>query len=213
MGPSGRYDRLLDRRGAAAVIPSVYILGSAGAGKSTFMDQLLSGLGAQPGGLEELCSLPNRKNTVYLRGHRLIEPGTTREGMYLGVRRDNFPGTDGLDRASSPVGEKWLREGPGVGYVLAEGATLGTNRFLTALAETTRALVVLLAVSPEAAQIRFEQRGSSQDPTWVRATATRAANRANEAAAAGALLLRIDSEDPLAWGMGLDLCEYHLRGC
>lgn len=187
---------------------SVYVLGAAGAGKSTWVDALFAD--AEWGHLEDLAAEPNAKNIVTLRGHPVYAPWGD-WGMYLGVRRDSFPGTDGLDRASSPVGEKWLRSGPTTGFVIGEGATLATRRFLGALDEVTDLLLVHLYVDPEIGRQRFAERGSDQDPSFVKATATRSANRAAEIRQAGrAVVLNVDTADPDAWDLSLDLAQHHL---
>jgi hypothetical protein len=101
---------------------SVYIIGGAGAGKSTFMSELLAQIGGSPGPLEDLHTARNaRGNLVTLRGH-FISP----DGLYIGCIRDSFPGTDGLDRASSLPGKEWLDAGhhERLGWIVAEGATL-----------------------------------------------------------------------------------------
>lgn len=185
----------------------MYILGGAGAGKSTFTAELVELLGAEYGPLEELAALPNKKNIVTLRGHRLAG-----DGMYLGVKRDSFPGTDGLDRATSPVGEHWLRESGNLpAYIVAEGATLATTRFLTALEDCTDFLLLHLHVDPAEAERRFAQRGSNQAASFVEATRTRSANRAREAADRGTTVLTVNTGDPPSWELALDLAAHHLQ--
>lgn len=186
---------------------SVYVIGGAGTGKSTFTQAVLTELGAGLLPLEDLLTLPNKKNDVTLRAHRLTDGG-----MYLGVMRDSFPGTDGLDRASSPVGEAWLRAGEGLPrYLLGEGATLATTRFLTALQECSNLLLVHLECDPVEVERRFGERGSNQNPNFVKTTVTRSRNRAAEIASLGGRVLRVNSEDGWSWEVALDLAVDHLR--
>lgn len=182
---------------------SLYIIGGSGTGKSTFMEQLLllDGLFRYyPGPLTDLHTVKNaRGNPVTLRGHRLGD-----DVLYLGVLRDSFPGTDGLDRASSIAGEAWLKTGAaeGLSVIVAEGATLATRRFLGALNAHTDLLLVHLVADDSVRQARFAARGSNQDPSFAKNTATRSANLARDIPAN---VLTIDSGDRAAWDLGLDL--------
>jgi hypothetical protein len=194
---------------AASWVPSVYIVGGAGVGKSTFTSQLLELAGANPlAPQEDLCQMPNARGTIItLRGHR-----TQGAGMYLGKMRDSFPGTDGLDRASSITGEKWL-DGWGHldwAYVLGEGATLATERFLNALHRRTRLLLVHLVCDPGVKAERLAGRGSDQAETFIQGTATRSANSAARMRAAGAEVLGIETSSEMDWEIGLDICQAHL---
>jgi hypothetical protein len=177
---------------------SVYIIGGAGTGKSTFMDQILRGIGARMGPLHDLHSLRNAKALVTLRGHAVLhERGM--EGLYLGCMRDEFPGSDGLDRASSPVGEAWLQAGDLPSFIISEGATLATRRFLTALHEHTDLLLVYLKADDFVKELRFAERGSNQKPEFVLATATRSENLWNDMGKLGVNGLSCDTEYPHAW--------------
>lgn len=186
---------------------SLYLVGGAGTGKSTFMAQLLSvaGLHLRPQ-LEDLHATRNAKNIVTLRGHRT----TDGRGLYLGVMRKAFPGSDGLDRASSPTGEAWLLQGDLPQFILGEGATLATRRFLGALADTTTLVVVHLRASDEEKLRRFGERGSDQASTFVTGTATRMANLADWCAARGVHVFTVDTEYPEAWNMALDISQAFL---
>lgn len=187
---------------------SAYILGGAGTGKSTFTAALLDELGADLGPLTDLHSKPNKKAVVTLRGH-YAEPS----GLYLGYMRESFPGTDGLDRASSPTGEEWLDNGGhhGLGWIVGEGATLATRRFLAALARNTDLMVVHLHAPMDVRRARFAVRGSNQDDRFVRATATRSANRYDEARAEGVKTLGFNTAEPEAWMLALELVSTHLQ--
>ena len=154
---------------------SLYLIGGAGTGKSTLMANLLANTTQKP--LEDFHSLRNAKALVTLRGHRLAtEDG--RQGLYLGVLRDEFPGTDGLDRATSPTGADWLAAGGAneFEFVVGEGATLATRPFMTALDRHTDLLLVELRCPEEELKLRFEKRGSSQENSFVTATVTRSRN-------------------------------------
>jgi gluconate kinase len=202
-------------RAAGEVVKAVYVLGGAGTGKSTFTAAVVEALGAEFGPLKDLHAKENKKNVVTLRGHDLITPYGG--GLYLGRMREQFPGTDGLDRASSPAGVEWLTMvslglADPVRFVLAEGATLATSTFLDALRGNSDLLVFHLTASPEETRERFIMRGSSQDPKFVAATVTRSRNRAEELRRAGAQVLDVDTEDSDATSAAVTLAFHHLTG-
>jgi hypothetical protein len=179
---------------------AVYVIGGAGTGKSTFTSQLLGLLGCSYEPLEDLYSLPNKKQSlVTLRGHRLT-PG---DGLYLGVHRPSFPGTDGLDRASSFVGADWLRTAELPSFIVAEGATLSTRPFIGALAERTELLLIHLVADPFLVDLRCLARGSVQADSFLVATATRARNLA---ALFEPCSRTVDSGDLTDWTDALAAC-------
>lgn len=187
---------------------SVYIVGGAGTGKSTFTAQLLEDMGGLMGPLHDLHSLRNAKALVTLRGHDVLAGDMG--GMYLGCMRDEFPGTDGLDRASSPVGEAWLQAGFLPDFIISEGATLATRRFVAALHDYTNLLLVHLHVDDFVKELRFAERGSNQDPSFVLSTETRSSNLVKDMEKYGVSVLDLDSSDPVAWDAAKQACETHL---
>lgn len=189
---------------------SVYILGGAGSGKSTFMGELLALIDTPMSPLGDLHMKRNaRGNPVTLRGH-LISP----DGLYIGCMRELFPGTDGLDRASSIAGEEWLVNGghEPLSWIVAEGATLATSRFLTALHEHTEMLLVHLHADGLVTDLRFLARGSNQEDGFVKNTVTRSTNLLNALTELGARALSIDTADPAEWNLGLAASWAHLKG-
>lgn len=157
---------------------AVYVIGGAGAGKSTLSARLFEG--ASFGPLEDLHSKPNaRGSLITLRGqYATLRPG--HEVLYLGVWREAFPGTDGLDRVSTVAGKEWLEECPIPARIFGEGNTLSARPFMYALAEATDLAVIHLSASPEEIERRVEGRGHAMNMTWVHGTATRAANLAHD---------------------------------
>lgn len=186
--------------GESSMTRAVYIFGGAATGKSTFTARLLGDLPLGP--LEDLHVTPNSRGTlVTLRGHHL-DGG---DGLYLGCMRENFPGTDGLDRASSITGEQWLDQGGAKAYryILAEGSTLATRRFIHALDRNTHLLLLHFHCEDFVKDLRIWTRGSNQDRKFVLATATRSFNLWAEMAAAGMQALDVDTADPAAWESAL----------
>lgn len=186
---------------------SVYIIGGAGTGKSTFTSALLDLSNRSMGPLEDLHSKANSRGTmITIRGHQV---GT--DGVYLGCMRDAFPGTDGLDRVSFIPGEEWLQTANLPPWILAEGATLAARRFIRVLHETTDLLLVHLFADDFVKELRFLQRGSKQDPKFIEASTTRSTNLANDMAKEGVKVWDVDSADREEWEQALDVCVSHLR--
>lgn len=189
---------------------AVYVVGGAGAGKSTFVGQILDLVVMQVAPLADLLAQRNVKNVVTFRGHP-VHDYDGRDGLYVGVLRDHFPGTDGLDRASSPVGAAWLRQGDLPDFIIGEGATLSTRPFISALHECTDLLLVHLFADEFVKELRFAQRGSSQEDSFVRATATRAANLTRDMAKAGVKVWEADTADSAEWAQAIEVVTDHLR--
>src|ERR1043166_1865097 len=191
---------------------SVYIIGAAGTGKSTFTAQLLEKLYVDLGDLEDFHAKPNAKgNLVTLRGHRMYDKGDLQRGcsgVYLGVMRQEFPGSDGLDRASSPTGEEWLQLGDGSHLpdnILAEGATLATRRFMYALHENTNLLVLALRCDPVIHDLRLLNRGAGQVGSFVLSTVTKTENLVKDLLDKGARVAWVDADVPQYWEDALQL--------
>jgi len=189
---------------------SVYILGAAGTGKSTFTAELLKRLGVKLGPLQDFHAKLNAKGSkVTMRGHEMVSPDLL--GLYLGVMRDQFPGSDGLDRASSLPGEEWLYTGQfQCDAILAEGATLATRRFMNALHDTTNLLVLALRCDPVIHDLRLAGRGAGQVSSFVLSTVTKTENLVKDLREAGARVEWIDADVPAHWTAALQLAESHL---
>lgn len=184
---------------------SVYIVGGAGSGKSTFMGNLLNSLGwIQP--QIDLHALRNAKALVTLRGHEIAG------GIYLGKMRDEHPGTDGLDRASHRTGIDWLARGLHSDYdfIIGEGFTLGTRDFLAALGEHTDLLLVHISVGEEERLRRFAERGTSQNPQFVKSTVSASRNRYEELLG-HVKTLDVNGASAYDIDVALDICEEHLK--
>lgn len=189
---------------------SVYIIGGAGTGKSTFTQALLERIGGPMGPLVDLYSKPNSRGTVItLRGHGILDGPD--EGIYLGCMRDEFPGTDGLDRVSYIPGEEWLVQGDLPAFLVGEGATLAVRRFLYALDVTTDLLLIHLTTDEMVKEIRLNQRGAGQDEKFITATATRSRNLAEEMRKAGTYTVDVDTSEMYDWGIALDMAVSHVH--
>jgi hypothetical protein len=164
--------------------------------------------GLRPGPHEDFYTVLNSAGRPeILRGHRL-----TQDGFYLGRLRESFPGTDGLSRSTVIAGEAWLRDPEAwhPSFLIGEGATFATRGFLDELHRSTHMLLIHLVASSEVVSERFAQRGSNQDPTFVKATVTRSLNTAERLAGAGTRVLTVDTGDDPAVDIALDICSWHL---
>jgi hypothetical protein len=136
---------------------SLYLVGGPGAGKSTLMARLLAHWQVGPN---------VRVTEKELFGHRLADGGD-REGLYLGVLREQFPGTDGLSLSVNRVAVPWAADPQQTGrydLILAEGGRLANRPFLSALSSTTKLLLVHLAVDFDVARARSDARPDQN--TW-----------------------------------------------
>jgi hypothetical protein len=103
-------------------------------------------------------------------------------GAELGRHRASFSGTDALAMNIHPAACRWISAAHHP-LVFGEGQRLGTRSFLTAALLAGRSVdLVWLDPPEEICRLRREARGSRQNPTWVRASTTRAARLAEAAA-------------------------------
>ena len=193
---------------------TVYILGGAGTGKSTFTAELLAPFALGPLEIfheEPLVRGKGRPAMIKVRGH-LVETAEGVDGLYLGQMREEFPGTDGLDRVCGPAVNAWLRAGILPEFIIAEGALLANPRQLPVLAEETDLLVLHFTVDEMIADLRFLARGSNQAPTYVATTVTKSAKMAKLMRESGVEVLDVDTEDPAQWSAAKDRAREWLLG-
>lgn len=137
---------------------AVYLVGEPGVGKTTVMNELSSHYDVGP--------------AVRLRGQLWGEPltGGGASGVRLGRTRGTFSGTDALGMSVNPDAVAWAAEDTLPAIVFGEGARLANEKFLFTLAMRAKTLVVLLTAANAAERRR--ERGSDQNPTWIKGRAT-----------------------------------------
>lgn len=144
----------------------VYLYGPPAAGKSTLMGALLSRY--EWGATETV----HKK----VKGHLLWEAGIP-AGIYLGVKRRPFPGTDALAMDALTDARAMARM-PWPVPLFGEGARLANFDFAQELAAGgNRMLWVLVDLTDDALEARHAQR--SQKRAWVAAQVTKSRNLAS----------------------------------
>lgn len=146
---------------------ALYIIGAPGTGKTTLLRNYLT----------HRAHLPGPETRIH--GQLWAQPITTHGqpiGYLLGRHRPPFSGTDALGMTVITDALNWLNNTPPSPYLCGEGQRLTTTKWLIPLSKRYRLTVIHLH-RRDAPQLRA-QRGTQQNPTWVTAAATRAANTA-----------------------------------
>lgn len=167
---------------------AIYLVGPMGCGKSSTMAAILDLLGVGTGDWFRIWPTTHDE----FRGEPLedIVTGAVR-GLYLGIHRGEFSGTDAIGMASHSEAVHWLEDSPELpDLILGEGARLCTKGFLTTLAGRSDLTVGYLTAPQAVLDERLERRWATQDKvsgrseSFRKGTATRAINAvANEAGA------------------------------
>ena len=187
---------------------SVYVIGPAGSGKSTFMSEILDGGGYVLGENRVLHTTYSQRlgkpHRVPLFGHVLMQNGVY-VGEYLGVMRDRFPGTDGLMSNCGITATDWVLRG-GSPRILAEGHKLGTRRFLAALDVCSDLMVVSLDAPDEELKRRLEARPEKTTEDNALRTVARCRNLTKELEGRGYNVLRVNTADVVEWKAARGRC-------
>ncbi|MEW9530676.1 P-loop-containing protein [Microbispora sp. NPDC049125] len=141
----------------------VYLVGPPGVGKTTLMAALTRG-----------CDRTFQTTPV---PHEQLRRGGEPVGLEVGRRRPGgFSGTDALAMNIQPAAVTWIATKPAP-LVLGEGARLATTGFLSGARSFGYRVTVFYLHAPEyVLDDRRRERGSNQDPKWMRGATTRAAN-------------------------------------
>ena len=148
---------------------AIYLIGEPGVGKTTISLELAAKYQTQP---------PTRLHKQ-LWGQELTK-GHITKGVLLGKPKPPFSGTDTLGMSVTPDATEWAKNPP-YRLIIAEGARLANERFLTQLAQTTNLHIIYLTA--DNAHQRRQQRQNQhqtppQNPTWIQGRKTAARNLA-----------------------------------
>lgn len=149
----------------------VFVVGEPGVGKSTLV-------GAAFGGFDR-AEVDHRAAGGPMR--ELMWDGPKLIGCELGRRvgkhPEGYPGTDTMSQTAIVGVDEWLRAGADdLDVIVLEGTRLMTKRFVLAAIAGDHRLQLFYLYGPEIARQRREDRGSRQNPQWLKGRRTAAAN-------------------------------------
>ncbi len=178
---------LSEGKSLSADLRLIYLIGEPDVGKTTVMRHLTARWTRVPAAGQPAREL-------------LVDPQLgTIDAVELGRQRGLFSGTDALPMNAVVAAERYLCSGQAASeatLLLAEGARLACRRFLVAAVVAHWRPVLIHLVAPEAAAPRRKERGTMQNPSWVRGAATRARRLADDPPS-GVLTVRLDADaDP-----------------
>lgn len=172
---------------------TVYLIGAPGVGKSTVMEMLLTGYATGDFHRPEGCGTFGYE-VLYDRTPPALDKWVA--GVYLGRHRGAFSGTDALSYSALSGAVQWAKAKELPGYVYGEGARLSHPKFLSLLAARGHLILAHLVASDRNLTERRRKRKSDQNEGWMRGAETRARRVAEEMAAAGHEVLRLDADQP-----------------
>jgi len=98
-------------------------------------------------------------------------------GRRVGSPPPVFPGTDAMSQTAIVGVDAWLCDGAdGLGLIVLEGTRLANKRFVNAAVAGGHQLQLFYLYGPPEASARRRERGTEQDPRWVKGRQTAAAN-------------------------------------
>lgn len=139
----------------------IYLIGEPGSGKTTLMRAATA-------------EYPRIEFAKPIAHEMLFNPAGLAVAIELGKNRPPFSGTDTLGMSAITAAEHLIRT-TYVPVILAEGARLANNRFLTNAHQYNYQIHLILITSQHAPQ-RRQQRGTTQNPAWIKGATTRANN-------------------------------------
>jgi uridine kinase len=133
----------------------IAIFGEPGSGKSTLMKRLLDEVGISREVKTDVKLVPyHNKDNIYVLGK--YEEGEV------------FGGTDKMSMAVQPEAVKFLASRAPNDIVLFEGDRLCTGSFLEECVDKYDTCIVYLQTTKETRNVRYAERGSNQDETWLK---------------------------------------------
>lgn len=149
----------------------LFVVGEPGVGKSTLVETAFGGF--------ERAEVDHRAaggpmRELLWRGGELVG---CELGRRLGKHPAGYPGTDKMSQTAIVGVDEWLRAGADdLGVIVLEGTRLMNKRFVTAALAGDHRLMIFYLYGPEVARQRRDERGSDQNPQWLKGRQTAAAN-------------------------------------
>jgi dephospho-CoA kinase len=140
----------------------ISIGGEPGSGKTTLMRRVIEHFGVEPKYTEFKLVPYLKKDNIYILGK--YEEGEV------------FSGTDRMSMAVQPEAIKFLATLPADSVVLYEGDRLFTASFLEHCLENYELEIIYLATDRETRNLRYKERGSEQNETWLQGRETKISN-------------------------------------
>lgn len=141
---------------------ALYIIGEPGVGKTTLMSALRAGQLWQP------------HDVPFTHQHSGLGVAANDPlAVELGGPREGFGGTDVLGMAVQPQAVAFLSGSCAPQLLLAEGDRLGNGKWFASVTEAGYHLYVYHLHGPRVAARRRAERGSDQDPTWLKGRRTK----------------------------------------
>lgn len=143
-----------------------YFIGQPGCGKTTL-----------------ITALTDNELAWVVKGTKLAPTHTVYDRIdvaQIGAARADFGGTDILPMSIQPLAVAWMANGA-PDQVFAEGDRLANDKFFQAVTDQGWSLkVVYINVSDATAAQRRAERGSNQNPTWLKGRQTKVARLASK---------------------------------
>lgn len=149
----------------------LFVVGEPGVGKSTLVAEAFAHCDRVE--LDHLAAGGPMRELLWHGG----ELAGCELGRRLGKHPEGYPGTDTMSQTAIVGVDEWLRAGAdGLGFVVLEGTRLMNKRFVTAALAGGHSLDLFYLYGPEVARQRREERGSNQNPQWLKGRQTAARN-------------------------------------
>lgn len=149
----------------------MFVIGEPGVGKSTLTGKAFGHL--------ERAEVDHQAAGGPMR--ELLWQGSELLGCELGRRAgkhpEGYPGTDTMSMTAITGVDDWLRAGADdLKVVVLEGTRVANKRFVEAAIAGDHHLMIFYLYGPEAARQRRVERGSQQNPQWLKGRQTAATN-------------------------------------
>lgn len=149
----------------------LFVVGEPGVGKSTLVTEAFAPF--------ERAAVDHRAAGGPMR--ELLWRGADLIGCELGRRIGTpapvFPGTDAMSQTAIVGVDAWLCDGADrLGLIVLEGTRLANKRFVNAAVAGGHQLQLFYLYGPPEASQRRRERGTEQDPRWVKGRQTAARN-------------------------------------